>query len=512
MNGADSVVQTMMSSGIDVCFANPGTSEMALVAALDRTPGMRCVLGLFEGVVTGAADGYARMAEKPGATLLHCGPGLANGLANLHNAKRAKSSIVNVVGDHATYHKAFNAPLTADVEATARPYSNWVRTASSALSIGDDTARAIEAASGHPGQVATLVVPADVAWTSGASVRHIAPTPAPKSAPDAAIDRVVSILKSDEPTALVLGGGATLEAGLLHAEKVAKASNAHLLGQVFNPRISRGPQLPHLTPIPYPIDQGLAALSKYRHIILVGADLPVAFFAYPGRPSSLVAKDCEVTVLAQESENVVAALEAVAEAFAVTPQISNKPKPTPATGPLTPDAIAQSVGALMPEGAIVADETLTSGRNALALTRNAAPHDWLQLTGGSIGIGIPLATGAATACPNRRVVCLQADGSAMYTLQGLWTQAREKLNVTTVIYANNAYAILRQELKNLGFDNPGQTACDMIDLGRPNLNWVQLANGMGVDARRVTTTEEFNDVFRASRDTDGPFLIEAAIV
>ncbi len=513
MNGADSVVKTLMLSGIDVCFANPGTSEMALVAALDRTPGMHCVLGLFEGVVTGAADGYARMAEKPAATLLHCGPGLANGLANLHNAKRAKSPIVNIVGDHATYHKAFNAPLTADVEAVAQPFSNWVRTARSAPTVGNDTALTIEAANSWPGQVATLVVPADVAWTDGASVREIAPAAAPNPVPDKTIDRIISILKTGEPTALVLAGAATLEPGLRHADKVAKATSAHLLGQVFNARVSRGKHLPHITPIPYPIDKALSALAQYKHIILVGADLPVAFFAYPGQPSSLVSEDCELTVLADANENVVAALEAVANAFADTSTAPDDPQPmpTPATGDLTPDAIALSVGALLPDGAIVADESLTSGRNLFSLTRNAAPHDWLQLTGGAIGIGIPLATGAAVACPNRRVICLQADGSAMYTPQGLWTQAREKLNVTTVIYANNAYAILRQELANLGFNNPGRNASDMMDLGRPNLDWVHLANGMGVDARRVTTAEDFNNVFRASLANDGPFLIEAVI-
>ena len=513
MNGAESVVRTLTAGGVDVCFANPGTSEMALVAALDHNPGMRCILGLFEGVVTGAADGYARMARMPVATLLHCGPGLANGLANLHNAKCARSPIVNIVGDHATYHRSFNPPLAADVEATARPYSHWVRTAQSAQTIGHDTAMAIEAANAWPGQAATLIVPADVAWTEGASVRTIRHDSAPASVPEHSIDRVVEILKSGDPAALLLAGEGALEGGLKHADRIARASGVRLLGQMFNARIARGRNMPAIVPVPYAVDQALTELGGLKHLILAGGPAPVAFFAYPGRPSSLVPEGCEVTVLAGENENVVEALEAVSSEFGQDTPTIEEPCPglTLATGAITPDGIAQSLGVLLPDGAVVVDESLTSGINLFPLTRHAAPHDWLQLTGGAIGIGIPLATGASVACPDRRVICLQADGSGMYTVQGLWTQARERLNVTTVIYANEAYAILKQELANLGVAEPGRNASDMMDLGRPALDWVQLARGMGVEAERVTSAERFNDVFRASLNKQGPFLIEAAI-
>ncbi len=513
MNGAESVVRTLIEGGIDVCFANPGTSEMALVAALDKSPGMKCVLGLFEGVVTGAADGYARMVGKPAATLLHCGPGLANGLANLHNAKRARSPLVNIVGSQATYHQAYMPPLQADVEATARPYSDWVRTSLSSQMVGHDTAQAVEAASQANGQIATLIVPADVAWGEGASLRTITPPSAPTLVPGSAIEQAVAILKSGEPAALMLAGTAALSDGLKLAGRIARASGAGLRGQMFNPRIARGGDIPALELVPYNVDQALASLAGLKHLILVGADAPVAFFAYPGRPSSLAPPDCEITVLAGPNEDAVAALEAVAREFPNTPTASAKPHPAPAlaTGKLTPEGISQSVGALLPEGAIVTDEALTSGRNLYAWTANAPPHDWLQLTGGAIGIGIPLATGAAVACPDRRVICLQADGSGMYTLQGLWTQARESLNVTTVIYANSAYAILKQELASLGVNHPGKNATDMMDLGRPDLDWVSLAKGMGVEASRATTADEFNDAFSASLKHNGPFLIEAKI-
>jgi len=311
----------------------------------------------------------------------------------------------------------------------------------------------------------------------------------------------------------MLGGAATLETGLLAAGNIAAGSGARLFGQKFNTRITRGSDLPSLELVPYNVDMALEKLSGLKHIILAGARPPVAFFAYPGKPSSLAPPDCEFTVLSGEGEDAVAALQAVADGLGgtVEPRPSKYTVLEPATGELTPDGIAQSVGALLPEGAVVINEALTSGRNLFALTPDAAPHDWLELTGGSIGIGIPLATGAAVACPDRRTVCLQADGSAMYTLQGLWTQARENLNVTTVIYANRAYAILKQELENLGVSEPGRNATDMMDLGRPDLDWVHLAKGMGVEGVRVTSAKQFNDAFKASLSHNGPFLIEAMV-
>jgi len=512
MNGADCVVRTLMAAGLDVCFANPGTSEMALVAALDRAPGMRCILGLFEGVVTGAADGYGRMAGKPAVSLLHCGPGLANGLANLHNARRANVPLVNIVGDHATYHRAYFPPLAADAEAAVRPFSHWVQTATSTATIGHEVAACIEAASAPPGKVATLIVPANIAWSDGASLRAVAQPKTPAAVPFDVVDRVIAILKSGEPAALMLGGSSSLEAGMKAAGRIAAAAPVRLFGQMFNTRITRGPHLPALELVPYNVDAALEKLSGLKHIILCGAKPPVAFFAYPGKPSSLAPPDCRFAVLAGDGEDGVAALEAVADQLGGVERRKPSRRPIPeGEGELTPEAIAQSVAALLPEGAVVVNEALTSGRSLFEMTNHAAPHDWLELTGGSIGIGIPLATGAAVACPDRRTVCLQADGSGMYTLQGLWTQAREKLNVTTVIYANRAYAILRQELAALGVAEPGRNATDMMDLGRPDLDWVSLAKGMGVEGVRVTSAEQFNDAFKASLKHSGPFLIEAVV-
>jgi acetolactate synthase I/II/III large subunit len=507
MNGAESLVRTLLASGIDTCFANPGTSEMHFVAALDRIPGMRCVLGLFEGVVTGAADGYARIADKPAVTLLHCGPGLANGMANLHNARRARVPMVNCVGDQATYHRPLDAPLTADTESWARGVSGWVRTAAHAESVGNDAAVAVQTARTSPGQIATLILPSDTCWDAGGVVAPALPVPvAPRVAPHA-IANAERILRSGEPTLLLLGHRALRAAALADAHRIAAATGARLLAPMSNARVERGQGRHAVERLPYPVDAALETLAGLRHVILVGSTEPVAFFAYPGKRGRLIPLDATVHVLARPEQDQAAALTELADRFAcpVVPSTAG-PTPSVATGAVTPEAFARSLAALLPAHAVVVDESITFGRALFPATQRASPHDWLQITGGAIGCGLPIATGAATGAPGRRVVTLEADGSALYTIQALWTQARERLDVTTVIFANRKYAILLAELANVGA-NPGRTALDMLDLGNPDLDWVQLANGMGVEAARAGTMEAFNDLFARSCATPGPFLI-----
>src|ERR1700689_4904765 len=229
MNGAESLVRTLVAGGVDVCFANPGTSEMHFVAALDRVEGMRCVLGLFEGVVTGAADGYARMTGLPASTLLHLAPGLGNGLANLHNASRARSPIVNVIGDHATYHKQYDAPLNADIEGIARAYSKFLRTSKSALEVAADGAAAVAAARTAPGQIATLILPADTAWNEGSGIAPAESVPPPSPVASAAVDGAAALLRTGKPTAIVIDGAALRRAGLVIAGRIAAATGATLL-------------------------------------------------------------------------------------------------------------------------------------------------------------------------------------------------------------------------------------------------------------------------------------------
>ena len=514
MNGAESLVRTLVGAGVEVCFANPGTSEMHFVAALDRVPGIRCVLGLFEGVVTGAADGYARMSDKPGVTLLHTGPGLANGLANLHNARKASTAVVNVVGEHATWHIAHDAPLTADIEGLARPVSHWVRTVASADAVAGDGAAALAAAASAPGRVATLVLPANTAWEEARGVAEAVPAAPPAPVPAARIEAIADVLRRGEPVAFVLGGRALRADALAHADRISQASGAALLCETFKARAERGVGRVAVTEIPYPVDAALELLAPFRHVVTVGAKAPVAFFAYPDKPSALSPADADVHALAAPHEDADRALADLARALGAedrTPRLAESATfELPPDGPLHADAINRSVAARLPAGAIVVDEAITSGRDAFALCGSAAPHDWLEVCGGSIGGGLPLAVGAAVACPDRKVVTLQADGSGMYTVQALWTQAREALDVVTIVYANRSYAILKHELRNVQAES-GETALDMMELDRPELDWVALARGMGVDAVRAETVLAFDAALERALASPGPHLIEAVL-
>jgi acetolactate synthase-1/2/3 large subunit len=512
MNGAESLVHTLLKGGVDTCFANPGTSEMHFVAALDRIPGMRCVLGLFEGVVTGAADGYARMAGKPAATLLHCGPGLANGLANLHNARRAGSPIVNIVGDQATYHRPLDAPLTADTEGWARPVSGFVRTASRAEQVGADAAAAIEAARVPPGQIATLILPADTAWNDGGIVGAPLPPPPAPRVDQGIVSRIAGVLRRNEPAILVLTGAALSAEGQALANRIRAATGARLIAQMSNAKVAHGAGRLPIDRVPYPVDRALATLAGLKHIVLAGAVKPVAFFAYPGKPGYLFPPDATVHVLARPDQDLVEALARLADEFGApaAPPPKPLPRPEPAKGTPTPEALGQTLSALLPDQAVVVDESVSFGRSIFSDTAAAAPHDWLQIVGGAIGDGLPLATGAAIGAPGRRVIGLQADGSAMYTVQALWTQARERLDVTTVLISNRKYAILLHELANVGA-NPGRTALDMLDLSNPDLDWPRIAGGLGVEAARAETMEQFADLFSRSLSRRGPFLIELIV-
>ncbi|MBN8982856.1 MAG: acetolactate synthase large subunit [Rhizobiales bacterium] len=514
MNGAESLVRTLVAGDVDVCFTNPGTSEMHFVAALDRIEGMRCVLGLFEGVVTGSADGYYRMAGKPASTLLHLGPGLANGLANLHNAKKAHSGIVNIVGQHATYHIEYNAPLTSDIEGIARPMSAWVRTSPDAKSVARDGAAAIAAARSSPGQIATLILPADTAWNEADGIAQVPADSQRVSYSTQAVEEAARVLKSGEQTLLLITGKALTEEGLKLASQIAGKTGCKVMGQTYNPRMARGRGRFSIDRIPYVIEQALPILKDFKHIILIETADPVAFFAYPNKPSLLKPPGCEVHRMVEAGENSVAALHALADALGakvadIKPQqLADLNKPT---GALTHATIAQAIACAIPENAIVVDESITTGRGFFPPTAAAAPHDWLQNMGGSIGFSTPVATGAAVACPDRKVICMVGDGSAMYTLQSLWTQAREKLDVTTIVFANRTYQILKGEFTGVEAGEPGRKALDMLNLDNPNLDWVALAKGMGVEGVSVKTADDFNKALADSVKHKGPRLIEVVM-
>src|SRR5262245_55945414 len=513
MNGAEALARTLVASGVDHCFANPGTSEMHFVSALDRVSGLRCVLGLAETVVAGFADGYARMAGKPAATLFHCGPGLGNAIANLHNARRAHAPIVNIVGDHATYHRPHDAPLTADTEGLARAVSCWVRTCASAQSVGADAADAVRAARTPPGGIATLVLPADCAWNEGAQVGTPVVAREPEKISSETVKSVARALRSREPAVIMISGSGLTEAGLKAAGRIAQATGAKLRTPTQIPRIARGRGRVPIDRVPYVVDLALKVLEGTRHLVLAGAKAPVGFFAYPGKPSTLWPSDCELHELARPDQDIAAALEALADELGAPRELrapEGLPQPELHGGPYKPEAFGLTLAALLPENSIVAEDAVTSGRALLPLTWAAAPHDWIQITGGAIGHAFPAATGAALACRDRRVVCLQADGAGMYSLQALWTQARERLDIVNVVFANRRYAILQGELAAVGAQ-PGPASNELFDLARPEIRWTKLAEGMGVEAERVETLEAFADVFRAASSRRGPFLIEFAI-
>ena len=514
MNGAESLVRTLVACGVDVCFANPGTSEMSFVAALDEVAGMRPILGLFEGVVTGAADGYGRMAGKPAATLLHLGPGLGNGLANLHNARRALTPIVNIVGDHATYHAQYDAPLASDIVGIARPVSGWVHSATAARSVASDAARAVQAARRPPGQIATLILPADTAWLEADRPAPALPVEAPAPVASAAVDHVAAALAAGKRTTLLLGGAALRQRGLEAAGRIAAKTAARIACDTFTARLERGAGRVALERLPYFAEQIVEFLKETELLILIGTKPPVSFFAYPGRPSWCTPGACRILSLAEAHEDGVAALEAVADALGAPREPARRAalkRPDLPKGALTVMSAGQVIGHCLPENAIVSEEAGTSVIGVAAFTATAAPHDYLSLTGGAIGQGLPVATGAAVACPDRKVLCLEGDGSAMYTLQALWTQARERLDVTTVIFANRSYVILNVELKRVGATGRGPKALSMLDLGNPALDWVSLAQGMGVEASRAVTAEEFAGQLAAAMKGRGPRLIEAVL-
>ena len=516
MNGAESLVRTMVGGGVEVSFTNPGTSEMHFVAALDRVDGMRCILCLFEGVATGAADGYARMAEKPAATLLHLGPGMANGMANIHNARKANSPMLNVVGEHATYHKRYDAPLTSDIEGLAKPLSDWVRTGASSQTVSEDGRDAIVEARRGSGKIATLILPADTAWGPGSGPVTV-PAPRPRARiGDDAIKQAAKLLQQHgKSVALLLGDTALREKPLAYASQISAKTGCRILCPGSNARVERGVGRADIARVPYVIDAALHILKDVQHVILIGTKPPIAFFGYPGKPSRVTAPGTAFLALAEIGEDTGDALARLAEACNATktkPALPPVERPEiPKGAPISADNIGLVLGALIPEGAILADESVTTGRNFYKSTAGAPPHDWLHLTGGAIGEGMPLAIGAAVACPDRKVINLQADGSAMYTVQSLWTEARENLNVLTLIWANRAYAILKGELLNVGAENPGRKAHDMLSLENPTIDWVSLAKGMGVEGTRVATIDDLAKAMKAGLKHKGPFLIEVVM-
>ena len=513
MNGAESLVHTLAECGVEICFGNPGTSEMHFVAALDREPKMRGVLCLFEGVVAGAADGYARMTGKPAATLLHLGPGFANAISFLHNARKAGQPIVNIVGDHAISHSQYaQAPLTSDIMAITGSVSDWLHQSRSASEVAGDGARAVQAARATPGQIATLVLPADTAWNQAVAPAAPLPVTPPRAVESGVIDSIAAALKNGKRSALLLRGQCLQAAGVAAAGRIAAKTGARLFHDYFTPRAARGHGLTEIERIPYFAEEIVECLKGLEQIVLVGAPPPVTFFAYPDKPSWVTPEGCALLTLAEPQEDSVAALVALADSVGARdagPVVSRVMPDNPQDGALDADSMGAIIARLMPDEAILSDDSLTAGRGLQRYLKHGPRHDWLVLTGGAIGDAPPMAVGAALACPTRKVIAVSGDGAAMYALQSLWTMARERLDVVTIICANRTYNILNIELGRVGALNPGPKTLAMLDLHDPVLDFVKLAQGMGVEASRAETTAEFAAQFADAMQTRGPRLIEA---
>ena len=514
MIGAESLVRTLVACGVDVCFTNPGTSEMHFVGALDRVAEMRCVLALFEGVATGAADGYGRMAGKPASTLLHLGPGLGNGLANLHNASRANTPVVNIVGEHATYHRRFDPPLYSNIQAIAGAHPQWkTRVSESAAQVAQDAAQAVADALSPPGRVSTLVLPADTAWNPGGEVA--APVaPAARQKVDARRVETAAKLLRQPGAALLLNGPMLVGEALVLCGRIAAATGAELLAPTQIGRVERGAGRVNVDRIPYVIDHAVKRLASIRSLVMLNATQPISFFAYPGKPSTTTREDCEIYPLAGVAEDGLDAVRQLAEALGASKAREKTEAlalPELPRGPFTLPGIATVIAACLPEQAIVVDESVTSGRGLVPATRSSHPHDWITNTGGSIGFAMPVAIGAAVACPGRKVLCLEGDGSGMYTLQSLWTMAREQLDIVTVIFANRTYEILKGEYRNVGAGELGKRALDMLEIGRPELDWLSLSRAQGVAATRATNLEELASQLSAAFKARGPHLIEVVL-
>jgi acetolactate synthase-1/2/3 large subunit len=514
MNGAETLLQTLVDNGVEVCFTNPGTSEMHMVAAMGNSPGMRAILCLFEGVASGAADGYARMAGKPACTLLHLGPGLSNASANLHNARRAFSPVINLVGEHASYHKGFDAPLTSDVVGLAEPVSDWVRVVANADRLAADAADAVVSANTQPGQVATLIVPADAAWNEAQASVPRQSLPSAPAVSDRVIEETAALLSNGKPTLVLMSNLALTARALELADRLAQKTGATLLCDTFNTRLRRGAGACNIDRLAYFAEMALDQAAGTEQLITVGTKPPVAFFAYPGIASELTPEGAITHCLAgvhEDAEDALVRLVSALGAGDVEPRRAERQPPGLQSGDLNSLAVGCALAEYLPEDAIVVDEGATEGMACFPVTATAAGHDWLQLTGGSIGCGLPLALGAAVACPDRKVICLHGDGGAMYTIQALWTMARERLDVCVIILANRQYRILQIELARVGAETSSERALRTMDLSDPELDFVEIARGMGVAGTRAETAEEFNAALAECMNTPGPHLIEAVL-
>lgn len=512
MTGAEALVSTLADHGVTACFANPGTSEMHLVTALDREPRIRSSLCLFEGVATGAADGYARVKGAPAMTLLHLGAGFMNAGANIHNAKRAYTPMINVIGDHAVPHLRYDAPLTSNIMGLAGPNSVWIKSADKVSEAGDLAAEAWEASFGPaPGPV-SLILPADSAWSEGGRVGRRRARPVLRAPEAGRIEAAAKAVRAAARPMILINGSALTAPGLNAAARL-KAEGVRVLTDTFFARQTRGAGVFAPERMQYFAEGAMADLQGTDLMLVAGTQAPVAFFAYPGKPSLLVPEGCTPIILGGPESDSAAILAALADALGAkdAAPAAELVLPDAPVGALNAASIGASIARHLPEGAFVSDDGVSNGLPSFLQTAKARPHDWMMLTGGAIGQGMPLALGAAVAAPGSKVLCLTGDGAAMYTNQALWSMAREGAGVVTVVFVNHSYRILNIELARTGAGNPGPVAADLLGLDRPEIDWVKLSEAQGVPAASASTAEEFDAALARAFAAEGPQLIAAHV-
>lgn len=513
ITGATAIIGSLADCGVRACFANPGTSEMHLVTALDREPRIRSVLCLFEGVATGAADGYARMSGVPALTLLHLGPGYLNGGANIHNARRAHSPMINLIGDHAVTHRSYDAPLASDIRGLAGPNSVWLESVETPADAGRLAAEAFAASYGPPPGPVSLLMPADAAWTGGASFAKAGAKAGLKVVSDADVERAANAIRNAKAPAVLINGTALGE-GALGSLARLKSAGVRVINDTFIARQARGGG--RFTPdrLPYFVEMAVEALQGVDLLVIAGTKEPVAFFAYPNAPARFFPHPDKLAPLGGPETDSAASVAKLADALGAKPaqpQGSWQKLQPPQGDKFNAHTIGMALAALAPEGTIISDDGVTSGLPIYQTMAGAAPHDWLGHTGGAIGQGMPMAVGAAVASPDRKVICLAGDGAGMYTVQALWTMAREQLDICVIVFVNNAYRILRIELERTGAGEPGTAADGMLSLDRPEIGWAKLAESMGVAGETVDTQAAFNDALARAMREKGPRLIAAKI-
>ena len=512
MTGAEAIIGSLAECGVAACFANPGTSEMHLVTALDREPRIRSVLCLFEGVATGAADGFARMAGVPALTLLHLGPGYLNGGANIHNARRAHQPVINLIGDHATTHRKLDAPLTSDIAGLAGPNSRWLKSVDRVEDAGNLAVEAFTASYGPPPGPVSLIMPADTAWSSGASLAKAGARPGLKAPDTAAVEQAaIAVRKAKRP--VILANGTALHARGNATLAALEAAGVRVLTDTFMARNARGGGRFVTARLPYFAEMAVDTLVDTDLLIIAGTKPPVSFFAYPNTPSELTPAGAATIDLGGSDTDSSASLAMLADALEAKPvaEASWSRPEAPVDDKFNPHTIGLALAAHLPEGALISDDGVTAGLPIYVNLASAARHEWLGHTGGAIGQGMPVAVGAAIARPDVKTVCLSGDGAGMYTVQSLWTMAREKLDILTIVFVNHAYRILKIELARTGAGNPGPAANGMLSLGSPDIDWVKLAEGMGVGAEACSTLPQFNDALIRAMAMPGPRLIAAIV-